>query len=73
MAPNNAEAHIFLAHLYSNLGRKQEALTHARRARELNPISPLIGALEGLFLSHQGEPEVAVQRLKEVIALDPNF
>ncbi len=73
LAPNNAEAHIFLAHLYSNLGRKQEALTHARRARELNPISPLIGALEGMFLSHQGEHEAAVRRLKEVVALDPNF
>jgi DNA-binding winged helix-turn-helix (wHTH) protein/TolB-like protein len=37
LAPNNAEAHIYLAHLYSNLGRKPEALKHARRASELNP------------------------------------
>lgn len=73
LAPNNAEAHIFLAHLYSNLGRKQEALTHARRARELNPISPLIGALEGMFLSDQGESEAAVRRLEEVVTLDPGF
>ena len=73
LAPNNADAHIHLAHLYSNLGRKQEALTHARRAVELNPISPLIGALEGLYLSHQREHEAAVQRLKEVITLDPQF
>jgi DNA-binding winged helix-turn-helix (wHTH) protein/TolB-like protein/Tfp pilus assembly protein PilF len=73
LAPNNAEAHIYLAHIYSNLGRKQEALTHARRAVELNPISPIIGALEGLFLSHQREHEAAVRRLKEVITLDPNF
>jgi DNA-binding winged helix-turn-helix (wHTH) protein/TolB-like protein/Flp pilus assembly protein TadD len=73
LAPNNAEAHIFLAHLYSNLGRKEEALTHARRAGELNPISPLIGALEGLFLTHQREHEAAVRRLKEVVTLDPTF
>jgi tetratricopeptide (TPR) repeat protein len=73
LAPNNADAHIYLAHLYSNLGRKQEALTHARRAGELNPISPLIGALEGLYLSHQREHEAAVRRLKEVVTLEPNF
>ena len=73
LAPNNADAHIHLAHLYSNLGRKQEALTHARRAGELNPISPLIGALESLYLTHQGESEAAVRRAKEAITLDPNF
>jgi DNA-binding winged helix-turn-helix (wHTH) protein/TolB-like protein/Tfp pilus assembly protein PilF len=73
LAPNNAEAHIYLAHFYSNLGRKQEALTHARRAVELNPISPIIGAFEGLFLSQQREHETAIRRLKEVITLEPNF
>jgi serine/threonine-protein kinase len=73
LAPNNAEAHIYLAHLYSNLGRKQEALTHARRAVELNPISPIVGALEGLFLSHQREHDAAIRRLQEVVTLEPNF
>jgi DNA-binding winged helix-turn-helix (wHTH) protein/TolB-like protein/Flp pilus assembly protein TadD len=73
LAPNNAEAHIYLAHLYSNLGRKQQALTHARRAVELNPISPIIAALEGLFLSQQREHEAAIRRLQEAVTLDPSF
>ena len=73
LAPNNAEAHIYLAHLYSNLGRKPEALKHARRAGELNPVSPLIAALECLFLTHQREHEAAVRRCKEAVTLDPNF
>jgi adenylate cyclase len=73
LAPNNAEAHIYLAHLYSNLGRKPEALKHARRASELNPVSPLIAALEGMFLTHQREHEAAVRRCKEAVTLDPNF
>jgi DNA-binding winged helix-turn-helix (wHTH) protein/TolB-like protein/tetratricopeptide (TPR) repeat protein len=73
LAPNNAEAHIYLAHLYSNLGRKPEALNHARRASELNPVSPLIASLEGLFLTHQREHEAAVRRCEEAITLDPNF
>jgi tetratricopeptide (TPR) repeat protein len=73
LAPNNAEAHIYLAHVYSNLARKEEAIRHARRASELNPVSPMIGALEGQFLGHQGEHEAAVQRLKEVVSLEPRF
>ena len=73
LAPNDADAHIFLAHLYSNLARKAEALSHARRARELNPASPRIGALEGQFLGHQGEHEAAIRRLREAISLEPRL
>ena len=73
LAPNNAEAHLYLAHLYSNLGRKDEGLKHARRASELNPVSALIGALEGMYLSHQREPEAALRRSREAVTLDPNF
>jgi tetratricopeptide (TPR) repeat protein len=73
IAPNNADAHLYLAHLYSNLGRKEPALTHARRARELNPVSPIIAALEGMFLTHQGEHVEAVRRLREAVSLEPQF
>jgi tetratricopeptide (TPR) repeat protein len=73
LAPNSADAHIFLAHHYSNLGRKQEALAQARRARELNPVSPMIGSLEGLFLTHQHEYDAALQRLRDAVSLDPQF
>jgi DNA-binding winged helix-turn-helix (wHTH) protein/TolB-like protein/Tfp pilus assembly protein PilF len=73
LAPNNAEAHIYLAHLHSNLARKGQALRHARRASELNPVSPLIGALEGQFLSYHGEHEQAIQRLRDTVSLEPQF
>lgn len=33
LAPNSGEAHIYLAHWYSNQGQKDEALAHARRPR----------------------------------------
>lgn len=73
VAPNSAEAHIYLAHLYSNLGRKSEALSHARRARELNPVSPLVGALEAEFLFHHGDRAAAMRRVNDVIGIEPGF
>jgi DNA-binding winged helix-turn-helix (wHTH) protein/TolB-like protein/Flp pilus assembly protein TadD len=73
LAPNDADAQIYLAHVYSNLGRKQEALAHARRAREINPVSPLIAAFEGMYLTHQGQPQEAVRRLEEAVSLEPQF
>jgi len=73
LAPNDADAQIYLAHVYSNLGRKQEALTHARHAREINPVSPLVAALEGLYLTHQREQPEAVRRLEEAVSLEPQF
>jgi len=73
LAPNDADAQIYLAHVYSNLGRKQEALAHARRAREINPISPLIATLEGMYLTQQGEHQEAVRRLEEAVSLEPQF
>ncbi|MBK7708250.1 MAG: hypothetical protein IPJ30_21485 [Acidobacteria bacterium] len=41
LKPNEVNAHIFYAHLLSNLGRHGEALNEARIARELDPFSLL--------------------------------
>lgn len=73
LAPNDADAHIYLAHLHMNLGRKAESLAHARRAVELNPVSPLVAALEGQFLGLLGEHEAALERLQAVVSLEPGF
>lgn len=71
--PNNAEAHIYYAHLLSNTGRHAKALDEARRARELNPVSLLIRALEAEFLDHAGQNDAAIGKLQAVVDLDPNF
>jgi serine/threonine-protein kinase len=70
--PNNADAHIYYAHLRSNQGRHAEAIREAERARELEPFNTRISALEGQFLIHAGRTDEALARLQATIALDPN-
>jgi serine/threonine-protein kinase len=69
--PNSADTHWMYAHLSSNVGRHREGLAAIARARELDPLSGLINALEGQFLLHAGQTDEAVSRLREALELDP--
>jgi TolB-like protein/Tfp pilus assembly protein PilF len=69
--PNNAETHLFYAHLRSNQGRHEEAFREAKRALELEPFNARFNALEGQFLIHAGRTDEALTRLQATIALDP--
>ncbi|MBA2379357.1 MAG: winged helix-turn-helix domain-containing protein [Blastocatellia bacterium] len=71
--PNNAMAHLFYAHLHSNLGRHDEALARVKISRELDPVFPFGNALEGQFLLHAGRVDEALDRLEKTIEVAPNF
>jgi DNA-binding winged helix-turn-helix (wHTH) protein/TolB-like protein/Tfp pilus assembly protein PilF len=71
--PNNANAHLFYAHLLSNTGRHSEALAEAKRARELDPLNLRNNALEGQFLIHAGRTDEALARLREILEIEPNY
>jgi tetratricopeptide (TPR) repeat protein len=71
--PENADAHIFYANLFSNLGRHDEALARAKVARELDPLNLRINALEGQFLIHAGRTDEAMDRLRKTLELDPDY
>jgi TolB-like protein len=70
--PNNSDAHLFYAHLLSNLNRHDEALNEARRARELDPLNVRTNALEGQFLLHAGRVDESIARLNATMELDGN-
>src|SRR5262245_46662030 len=70
---NDADAHLYYAHLLSNSGRHPEAIAEVKRARELDPLSPLLGSLEGQFLIHAGRTDEALIRLQKTFELNPNF
>jgi serine/threonine protein kinase len=46
--PGYSTGHLFYAILLSVIGRNKEAIAEAEKAEELDPLSPLIGALVGL-------------------------
>jgi serine/threonine-protein kinase len=71
--PNDTNAHLYYAHILSNTGRHQEALSEVRLARESDPLFPFAGALEGQFLFHAGKNDEALDRLQKTFELAPNF
>ena len=71
--PNNADTHLFYAHLLSNIGRHAEALAAVKRARELDPLNLRTNALEGQFLIHAGRTDEALARLQKTFEMTPNY
>ena len=71
--PNDADAHLFYAHLLSNTGCHTQALAEAKYARELDPLNLRTNALEGQFLNHAGRTDEALARLRKTFELDQNY
>lgn len=71
--PNLPEAHRAYALLLSTLGRHQESIGEGARARELDPLSPIMRTLESLFLYFGGRNDEAREKLTKTLELEPNF
>ena len=73
LQPSSADTQVFLAHLYSNLGRHDEAIEEIRRARALDPDWPVPQSLEGQFLHMARRDSEAVARLDALLEAEPQF
>jgi tetratricopeptide (TPR) repeat protein len=71
MNPSDATAHLRYALALPWFGRFDEALHEITRAREADPVSPLINANEGLILYNARRYPQAVDLLRRGIALEP--
>jgi eukaryotic-like serine/threonine-protein kinase len=72
--PNNANTH----HWYHGdyllaLGRWDEAIREARRARELDPLSLTINGAAGRALYSAGRAEQSIPELRNIVAMDTAF
>lgn len=71
--PNLAFAHIAHSQLLTALGRHPEAIAEATRARQLDPVSPIINTLEGLSFFYAKRYDEATASLQKALDLNPRF
>jgi TolB-like protein/Flp pilus assembly protein TadD len=72
--PNNATAYQWLGVILAlAVGRSDEGIAAARRAEELDPLSPVISADSGFCLFGARRYDEAIAQLKRALTLDPNF
>jgi TolB-like protein/Flp pilus assembly protein TadD len=69
---NYANAHNFYAGYLMGLGRVNESIAAADRARELDPFSLAISAQRGFLLENARRYDEAIVQLRSVIEMDPN-
>jgi tetratricopeptide (TPR) repeat protein len=71
--PNYPLAHHWYAVLLGNLGRYDEAIQEARRAQDLDPLSPNIGLSLALAYILARQPDLARAELERVLEMEPGF
>jgi tetratricopeptide (TPR) repeat protein len=71
--PNVALARFGLATMLLNQDRLAEGFVQLRLARELDPMSPLVNALEANYLLEAGRVDEARARLQRAFDIAPNF
>jgi tetratricopeptide (TPR) repeat protein len=71
--PNYATAHHWYAEHLGFLGRFQEAFHESERARQLDPLSLIISADNGMLLYYSRHFDRAIETFRSISQLDPNF
>ena len=70
---NYSLAHMYLAHILSNVGRHDEALAVVQQALLLDPFSLIYGAMRGQFLYQAGKHREAVEQFRMTLDMEPRF
>jgi TolB-like protein/Tfp pilus assembly protein PilF len=70
---NYSTAHVYLAHVFSNTGRYDEALATMQQAMVLDPLSLFVGAMRGQFLYHAGTNSESVEQFNTTLGMEPRF
>lgn len=72
--PGSARVHYYYSFLFLNpLGRHTEAISEMQRARELDPLSPLINASLGDTFFLAGQSDKAIQQCLRTLEMEPHF
>ena len=71
--PNYSTAHHWQAFFLSTIGEHAAALAAILRAREFEPLSPVINAEVALFSLYDGQPALAIEELEDAARLDRDY
>jgi eukaryotic-like serine/threonine-protein kinase len=72
--PSDATAHQWFAETLEGMGgRAQESIDEANRAHQLDPLSPIIGHVQGEVYAADRQFDKAIEMEKKVIADNPTF
>lgn len=71
--PNLADAHLHYSAYQLLFGRDEAGLAEAKRAVELDPLSPLDRSWLGWVYWGTGQPDKAVEEERQTLEIDPNF
>ncbi|MEO8435736.1 MAG: tetratricopeptide repeat protein [Pyrinomonadaceae bacterium] len=71
--PNYATAHQWYGEFLVFMGRTEESLRALRRARELDPLSPIINTQVGYPYYCARQYDAAIVEFRKALELDPNF
>jgi TolB-like protein/DNA-binding winged helix-turn-helix (wHTH) protein/Flp pilus assembly protein TadD len=69
---NYAPAHHWYSMYLALIGRKTQALDEARKAYQLDPLSPVVGANLAKILQENAQYEEAIEQAKRTLELEPN-
>ena len=70
---NDWVAHLWLAHVLSNVGRHDEALPAIQRAILLDPLSLIANTMYGQFLYQARKVEDSIRQFQSTLELEPRF
>jgi serine/threonine protein kinase len=70
---NYATAHQWFAEYLAAMGRSDEAISHIRRAEELDPLSLIIGAIEGYIRYWARDYDGTIGQNRKILAMDSTF
>jgi adenylate cyclase len=72
--PNSVVAHDNYGVIYlSAMGRFEEAITHSKRAKELDPLTPYIRSDIGWTYNHARRYDEAIAECEQILQIDPQF
>jgi len=73
LAPNSLLAHQWYGCFLMTQGRLAAAVAQFCRARELDPLSPILNVLMGLTYFFARQPNKALEQARKAVAIDPKF